>query len=131
MAFFTYLLASSTAGTLYTGSADNLLGRLWVHREKVLPGFTATYGVTRLVWFEAHGSRHEAFRRKRQIKEWRRAWKVELIERENPPWADLYDSFFPASVLPDGLLADPSDTPHSAHPDDPKSGRRDERTGGA
>ncbi|MDB5432502.1 MAG: nuclease [Caulobacter sp.] len=108
MAFYTYILASAPAGTLYTGSTDNLIGRLSLHREKSLAGFTATYGVTRLVWFEEHGSRHEAFCRERRIKEWRRRWKIELIERENPYWRDLYDVFFPPCVLPEGLLSDPS-----------------------
>jgi putative endonuclease len=108
MAFFTYILASGPAGTLYTGSTDNLHGRVWLHREKKLAGFTARYEVTRLVWFETHGSRDEAFRRERQIKEWRRRWKVELIERENPLWADLYEAFYPPVVLPDGLIPDPS-----------------------
>jgi putative endonuclease len=107
VAFFTYILASGPAGTLYTGSTDNLLGRVWVHREKTLRGFTSRYDVVRLVWFEEHEARAGAFRRERQIKKWLRRWKIELIERENPHWLDLYDVFFEPTVLPEGLLLEP------------------------
>ncbi|MDB5475132.1 MAG: nuclease [Phenylobacterium sp.] len=91
MAFFTYLLASAPYGTLYCGHTDTLTVRVSQHREKVFSGFTAKYGVSRLVWYEAHGERGEAFRRERQIKKWNRAWKVRLIEAENPTWVDLYE----------------------------------------
>ncbi len=90
MAFFTYIVASQRNGTLYTGSTDNIARRVWEHREKLVPGFTARYGVVRLVWYEAHDTRHAAFIRERQIKEWNRAWKLRLIEGENPEWDDLY-----------------------------------------
>jgi putative endonuclease len=89
--FFTYILASRRNGTLYTGSTDNLAKRIFEHREKMLPGFTRTYGVSQLVWFEPHETREAAFRRERQIKEWRRVWKLRLIEERNPEWADLYE----------------------------------------
>ena len=62
---------------------------------KLVPGFTTKYGVDRLVWYEAHQTREAAWRRERQIKEWRRAWKIELIERDNPQWIDLYPSLSP------------------------------------
>ena len=91
MAFYTYLLASAPYGTLYCGHTDDLTARVWKHREKTYSGFTAKYGVARLVWFEAHGERDGAFRRERQIKKWNRAWKIRLIETENPTWSDLYD----------------------------------------
>jgi len=91
MSFYTYILASGAHGTLYTGSTDNLARRVFEHREKMRPGFTAKYGVTRLVWFETFELRENAFRRERQIKEWRRKWKIELIETDNPTWRDLYD----------------------------------------
>ena len=94
MAFYVYIVASGRNGTLYTGMTDDLPARIAMHREKMLPGFTAKYGVTRLVWFEAHGSREEAFARERAIKKWRRAWKLELIERTNPGWRDLYPDLF-------------------------------------
>ena len=89
MYFYTYILAGQRNGTLYTGSTDDLLKRAVEHREKLRGGFTARYGVSRLVWYELHGTRHEAFRRERQIKEWRREWKLDLIERMNPGWDDL------------------------------------------
>ena len=113
MAFYTYILASAPAGTLYTGSTDNLFGRIALHREKALKGFTARYGVTRLVWFEEHESRDEAFRRERRIKEWRRRWKIRLIEAGNLHWIDLYDQHFLPVTLPEGLLPDPSRAPGS------------------
>lgn len=90
MGFYTYILASGPAGTLYTGSTDDLAKRVYEHREKVRKGFTARYNVTRLVWFEFFEDRENAFRRERRIKEWRRKWKVELIEAMNPEWRDLY-----------------------------------------
>ena len=91
MAFYTYILASAPYGTLYTGSTDNLAKRLFDHREKSRQGFTAKYNVTRLVWYEPFETREGAFRSERRIKEWRRRWKVELIETMNPTWTDLYD----------------------------------------
>jgi putative endonuclease len=91
MNFYVYILASGPYGTLYTGHTDNLARRIFEHREKVRPGFTSKYGVTKLVWFQSFDLRENAFRRERQIKEWRRKWKIELIEAENPTWRDLYD----------------------------------------
>src|SRR5262245_55943718 len=92
MAFYTYLLASAPYGTLYCGHTDSLPGRIWKHREKIYSGFTAKYGVTRLVWYEVFESREGAFRRERRIKKWERAWKVRLIEEMNPTWSDLYET---------------------------------------
>jgi putative endonuclease len=93
MTFFTYILASRRNGTLYTGSTDQLIKRVNEHRSGRFGGFTGRYGVTVLVWFERHDSRHSAFARERQIKEWKRIWKLELIERSNPGWVDLMDTF--------------------------------------
>lgn len=87
--FYTYILASQRNGTLYTGSTDNLAKRVFEHRSKARPGFTSKYGVDTLVWFESFELRENAFRRERQIKEWRRAWKLRLIEENNPDWQDL------------------------------------------
>jgi putative endonuclease len=89
MSFWTYMMASAPAGTLYTGSTDNLARRVVEHRDKALHGFTARYGVTRLVWFETHETRQSAFQRERRIKEWKRQWKIRLIEQSNPHWEDL------------------------------------------
>ena len=85
-----YLLASRPFGTLYVGSTADLIRRVWEHKMKAVPGFTAKYGVDRLVWYELHESLASAAHRERQIKEWKRAWKVELIEKDNPQWVDLY-----------------------------------------
>ncbi|HEX3700652.1 MAG TPA: GIY-YIG nuclease family protein, partial [Phenylobacterium sp.] len=104
MSFFTYLLASAPYGTLYCGHTDDLAGRVWKHREEVFSGFTAKYGVKRLVWCEPHGERSAAFLRERQIKKWNRAWKVRIIEEMNPTWADLYDELV-GWADPNGPLA--------------------------
>jgi len=90
LAFFTYILASRRNGTLYTGSTDDLVKRIAEHRDKLRAGFTRKYSVTLLVWYEIHETREAAFRRERQIKEWKRVWKLEVIERKNPAWADLF-----------------------------------------
>ena len=90
--FFVYIMASRKDGVLYTGVTSNLPKRAWEHRNKIVPGFTARYGVGRLVWIEAHESAESAIMGEKQIKRWRRAWKVELIEKDNPDWADLSDS---------------------------------------
>ena len=87
--FCVYMLASQPNGTLYVGVTSNLPARLWQHRHHVFPGFTDRYDVTRLVWFEAHGSAESAILREKQIKEWRRAWKVRLLSESNPQWEDL------------------------------------------
>src|SRR3954453_2451729 len=91
MSFFVYILASRRNGTLYVGMTDDLVKRIWMHKEEVLPGFTKDHGVKRLVWYEVHDSRESAFTRERQIKKWNRAWKLELIEKTNPNWRDLYE----------------------------------------
>ena len=90
MAFYVYILASQRNGTLYIGSTDSLVRRVTQHREGLTPGFTTRYGVKTLVWYETFDSRDDAFRRERQMKVWRRAWKIELIEKTNPGWRDLY-----------------------------------------
>jgi len=96
LAFFTYIVASKRNGTLYIGSTDNLIGRIWQHREKTRPdSFTARYGVAVLVWYEVHESRALAFRRERQLKKWNRLWKLRLIEEMNPGWHDLLETLQP------------------------------------
>jgi putative endonuclease len=90
--FYVYLLASQHYGTLYVGCANDLARRIGEHKIKAVPGFTAKYGVDRLVWFEAHETLEAALAREHQIKRWRRDWKINLIERENPHWVDLYPS---------------------------------------
>jgi putative endonuclease len=70
---------------------DDLVRRAWMHREGVLPGFTKEYNVNILVWYEVHETRESAFARERAMKKWNRAWKIELIQKMNPEWRDLYD----------------------------------------
>ena len=88
-----YLLASGYHRTLYTGVTSDLPSRIYQHREELSRGFTARYGVKRLVWFEVHETMESAIRREKSIKRWRRAWKIELIEKENPAWRDLAEDF--------------------------------------
>jgi putative endonuclease len=92
---FVYLLSSKPHGTLYVGSTSDIIRRVWEHKIKAVPGFTAKYGVDRLVWFEMRESLAAAAQRERQIKEWKRAWKIELIEKDNPHWIDLYPTLGP------------------------------------
>jgi putative endonuclease len=92
---FVYMLASQRNGTLYTGSTTELGRRVWEHRQKLVPGFTSAYGVTMLVWFEPHETVYAARLREYQIKTWRRAWKIALIEAQNPHWRDLYEELTP------------------------------------
>ena len=86
-----YLLASRRHGTLYTGVTSNLVQRIWQHRSHIMQGFTQRYEVTRLVWYEMHVTMESAIVREKQIKKWNRAWKLALIERMNPQWADLWE----------------------------------------
>ena len=93
--FYVYMLASRPQGTLYIGMTDDLIRRVWEHKSKAIPGFTAKYAVDRLVWYEPHETLESGLLRERQIKEWKRAWKIQLLERDNPHWADLYPSLSP------------------------------------
>ena len=88
-----YLLASRRNGTLYVGVTSDMIGRIYQHREGLVPGFTRDYGVKMLVWFEQHATMEEAILREKRIKKWNRAWKLELIERMNPDWRDLAEDF--------------------------------------
>ncbi|MBD3321856.1 MAG: GIY-YIG nuclease family protein [Chitinivibrionales bacterium] len=87
-----YILASKKNGTLYTGVTSNLIKRIWEHKKNVVEGFTQRYGIHQLVWFELHDNMESAIIREKRIKKWKRKWKLELIEKENPDWRDLYES---------------------------------------
>ena len=102
---FTYILASQRNGTLYTGVTNNLIGRIWRHREGTASSFTAKYNVTRLVWFEPHAFIGSAIQRETSIKRWPRRWKLELIEKANPQWRDLYEDILRSRELPDWAKA--------------------------
>jgi putative endonuclease len=90
--FWVYILASKRNGTLYIGSTDDLGKRVWQHKTEEIKGFTSKYGVKQLVWYEAHETREKAFLRERRMKEWKRAWKIKLIEEMNLEWRDLYET---------------------------------------
>jgi putative endonuclease len=96
VAFFVYILATKRNGTLYIGMTDDLVKRVWQHRNGLVPGFTDRYGVKTLVWFERHESRESAFVRERQLKKWNRSWKLDLIRCDNPRWRDLWEEIAPA-----------------------------------
>ena len=85
-----YILAGDRNGTLYVGVTSDLTKRVWEHKNDLVPGFTKRYGVHDLVWYELHDSMESAISREKAIKEWKRQWKLELIECENPVWKDLY-----------------------------------------
>ncbi|TDN82249.1 putative endonuclease [Stakelama pacifica] len=87
-------MANKRNGTLYLGVTSDLAARVHQHRNGLIDGFSKQYGCTLLVWFEAHDDLQEARRRELQIKKWKRDWKLELIEAENPQWKDLYATLF-------------------------------------
>jgi putative endonuclease len=86
-----YILASRRNGTLYVGVTSDLVKRVWEHQNNLVEGFTKRYGVHTLVWFEQHETMESAIAREKAIKEWRRRWKLDLIEQQNPEWRDLYE----------------------------------------
>ena len=85
-----YILASKRNGTLYIGVTSDLVKRVWQHKNDVVEGFTKKYGVHTLVYYELHADMTEAIVREKRLKKWNRAWKIELIEKENPQWRDLW-----------------------------------------
>jgi len=87
-----YILASKRNGTLYIGVTSDLAKRIWEHKNNVIEGFTKRYNIHRLVWYELHENMESAINREKQMKEWKRRWKLELIENSNPDWQDLYDN---------------------------------------
>ncbi len=91
--FWVYIMTSARNGTLYVGQTDDLGARVAAHRAGLRPGFTRQYGCKTLVWAEWHETRTGAFMRERRLKEWRRSWKVILIENDNPTWTDRLDHY--------------------------------------
>ena len=90
--YYVYIMASKKNGTLYIGVTNDLLRRVWQHKNDIHDGFTKKYNVHRLVWYEATPDSEGAIRREKQMKKWRRQWKINLIEEKNPNWDDLYDA---------------------------------------
>ncbi len=97
--YYVYIMASRSR-VLYTGVTSNLFLRVYQHKQKALPGFTARYNITRLVYYEAHTRVEDAIQREKQIKGWRRSKKVALIESLNPEWRDLSEGWYAEGLLP-------------------------------
>lgn len=87
-----YLLTSRRNGTLYVGVTSDIVKRVWEHKNDLVDGFTKRYGAHTLVWYELHETMESAISREKSIKDWKRQWKLELIEKGNPQWEDLYPS---------------------------------------
>ena len=88
---YVYMLASRPYGTLYIGVTKDLIKRTWQHREQIFEGFTKQYDVHSLVWYEVHHELMRAVTREKQLKKWKREWKIALIHEKNPLWCDLYN----------------------------------------
>ncbi|KPL67963.1 hypothetical protein SZ64_07425 [Erythrobacter sp. SG61-1L] len=86
-----YIVCNKRNGTLYLGVTSHLQQRIWQHREGLIEGFSKKYGCSRLVWTQHFSNLHDARQREWQMKKWKRAWKIELIEKDNPGWRDLWD----------------------------------------
>ncbi len=98
--YWTYILASRPRGTLYIGVTNNILGRIAMHRDGCGSKFTTKYKVRMLVYYEEHGDIREAIQREKTLKHYVRNWKINLIERENPHWIDLYPGLLAMRGLP-------------------------------
>ena len=92
MPYYVYILASRKDGAIYVGITNDIVRRIYEHRTKVIQGFTSKYNITRLVWFEIYDDPISAISREKELKKWKRVWKVQLIEAQNPQWNDLYES---------------------------------------
>ena len=92
MSYYVYIIASRRDGAIYIGVTNNLVRRAYEHRIKAVPGFTSKYNITQLVWFEVYDDPVSAITREKELKKWKRTWKIQLIEAENPEWKDLYES---------------------------------------
>lgn len=89
--YFVYIVTNKRNGTLYVGMTNDLSRRAIEHRLSLIPGFTAKYGLTRLVWYQEFGDVDETIRHEKRLKRWARRWKLELIEKTNPQWRDLFE----------------------------------------
>jgi putative endonuclease len=95
--FYVYILASKKNGTIYIGMTSDLIKRVWEHKNKFVKGFTDKYDVNELVYFEKHESVERAIEREKKLKNWKRKWKLDLIEKDNYMWKDLYNDILPGS----------------------------------
>ena len=94
LGYFVYIMASGRNGTIYVGVTSDLARRVYQHRSGEVEGFTSRHGVKQLVWYEAHDDVTAAIQREKNIKHWSRAWKLALVEKDNPDWRDLYEDLF-------------------------------------
>ena len=92
MAYYVYIMASRKDGAIYVGVTNDIARRIYEHLTKVIKGFTSKYNITRLVWFEIYEDPISAISREKELKKWKRSWKIQLIEAQNPLWDDLYES---------------------------------------
>jgi len=92
VAYYVYILASRKDGATYVGITNDLVRRVYEHRTKAVRGFASKYNITRLVWFEVYDDPISAISREKELKKWKRSWKIRLIESQNPNWDDLYES---------------------------------------
>ena len=102
--YYVYILASRRNGTLYVGVTNDLIRRVWEHREGLVEGFTKKYCVKQLVYFEVFDDINVAINRETRLKKWRRRWKIDLIQKENVLWDDLYKKLTAPAPLPDWLV---------------------------
>jgi putative endonuclease len=90
--YYVYILCSKRNGTLYTSITSDIIKRIYEHKNNLIEGFSQKYNVHRIVWYEIHETADAAISREKQIKVWKRQWKLRLIEKDNPEWNDLYDN---------------------------------------
>jgi putative endonuclease len=95
--YFLYILSNKRNGTLYTGVTNNLIRRIYEHKNSLYDGFTKKYNIHNLVYYENYNDIRSAINREKQIKKWNRKWKLELIEKDNPEWKDLYEELNPTA----------------------------------
>jgi len=93
--YFIYILANKKNGTLYIGITNNLIRRIYEHKNDLIDGFSKKYGIHNLVYYESYNDVRDALNRETQMKKWNRKWKIELIEKSNPEWNDLYNELNP------------------------------------
>ena len=102
--YFVYIVASKRNGTLYVGMTNDLFRRIWEHREGLIDGFTKEHGVKHLVHYETYEDVNVAIHREKRLKKWKRQWKIDLIQRDNLEWNDLYEQMTAPRPLPDWLV---------------------------
>ncbi len=103
--YFTYIVASKRNGTLYIGMTNDLFRRIWEHREGLVDGFTKEHGVKHLVYFETFEDVNAAIHREKRLKKWKRQWKIDLIQKDNLEWDDLYERMTAPQPPPQWLIA--------------------------